>query len=282
MNFYLKVVLYIILVGGTALFTYLGYQASQTAFEQKDVFDNDLVIGPGETEKVESTDTESTNQTNQTNIETEPVNESGAPTGSASISKTSGKSQSKMISHFLLAALFLIGSAVLIGRDIAGSVADKTINAVLNTEGALNSEEYERAEGEINQGNYLEGIEMLRAYFKGNPTDVFAARRIAEIYEKDLQNYQAAAEEYEFLLTLPLPAVRWGWTGIHLCNLYTGKLNNSERALEILQDIVVKHIDTAPGKKAKATLEKLGYQIELVDEDDGSNNASRPGFKPKT
>src|SRR2546429_1455339 len=45
-------------------------------------------------------------------------------------------------------------------------------------------------------GNFLEAIQLMRDYLKQNPREQHVALRIAEIYEKDLQNFLAAALEY--------------------------------------------------------------------------------------
>ena len=60
----------------------------------------------------------------------------------------------------------------------------------------------------------------MRDYYNKNPREVHVALRIAEIYEKDLNNHLAAALEYEEVLKKKLPAERWGWAAIHLVNLY--------------------------------------------------------------
>ncbi len=92
------------------------------------------------------------------------------------------------------------------------------------------------------------------------------ALRIAEIYEKDLNNPLAAALEYEEVLKKKLPADRWGWAAIHLSNLYTGKLNRTPQALDLLQRIVAQCGGSAPAKKARERLEALQVEHpELVD-----------------
>lgn len=54
-------------------------------------------------------------------------------------------------------------------------------------------------------------------------SEQYAAIRIAEIYEKDLHNYVAASLELEEVLSKRLSREKWGWTAIHLANLYSGK-----------------------------------------------------------
>src|SRR6266540_2284702 len=90
-------------------------------------------------------------------------------------------------------------------------------------------------------GHHLEAIRLMREYLQKNPREQHVALRIAEIYEKDLQNYLAAALEYEEVLKHKLPPERWGWAAVHLCNLYTSKLNHSDKAIILLQRIVTEY-----------------------------------------
>jgi tetratricopeptide (TPR) repeat protein len=117
--------------------------------------------------------------------------------------------------------------------------------------------DYEAAEDACNRGDFVEAIELLREYFKANPTKVHAAIRIAEIYEKELHTPLAAALEYEQVLTHKLPRERWGWLAIHLCNLYSGPLHQSQKAIDLLLRIESEYHDTKAGKKARARLEQL-------------------------
>lgn len=262
MNPLLKIILYIVLLSGTCLTAFLGYQESKKGFTANKQLETELNIAAGEESK---------------GIHSEKID-------SSSSNGEKSRSQAKMISLFMASTLLCLLSAFLFARDIAAAAAEKATNVIYNTDaGVLNSEEYERAEEACVSGNYLEAIDLMRAFYNKNKSEVYAARRIAEIYEKDLENYAAAAQEYEDLLKLPLPSKRWGWMAIHLCNLYTGKLNNSERAISLLQEIVINHTATPAGKKAKETLEKLGYEIEVLeDEDEGGSENSRPtGFAPK-
>jgi tetratricopeptide (TPR) repeat protein len=117
--------------------------------------------------------------------------------------------------------------------------------------------DYEAAEDACNRGDFVEAIELLRDYFKANPTKVHAAIRIAEIYEKELHTPLAAALEYEQVLTHKLPRERWGWLAIHLCNLYSGPLHQPQKAIDLLLRIESEFHDTKAGKKARARLEQL-------------------------
>src|SRR5438477_11946325 len=105
---------------------------------------------------------------------------------------------------------------------------------MFNDEGeAMSDPQYEEAEQVWANGEPLEAIRLMREYLNTNPREQHVALRIAEIYEKDLGNYLAAALEYEEVLTKKLSQERWGWAAIHLCNLYSSKLNQLEKALEL-------------------------------------------------
>ena len=152
---------------------------------------------------------------------------------------------------------------------------------------------YEKAEEEWARGNHLDAINLMREYLKKNPSEQHVALRIAEIYEKDLANYLAAALELEEVLTKRLPREKWGWTAIRLSNLYSGRLNQPDKAMALLERIVQDYSETGAAKKARQRL-GLPEPDEATDSstpgDDGgggepppdASNPSLPkGFRPK-
>jgi tetratricopeptide (TPR) repeat protein len=102
-------------------------------------------------------------------------------------------------------------------------------------------------------GKPLEAVEMMREYLKKNPREQYVALRIAEIYEKDLRNYVAASLEYEEVLKKRLPAERWGWAAIHLCNIY-GKMGKQEQRTALLERIARDYPKNGAAKKARRNL----------------------------
>src|SRR5204863_5507834 len=110
--------------------------------------------------------------------------------------------------------------------------------------------EYEEALNALHRGQYLAAIQMLREFLQKNPQAQYAALEIAEIYEKNLNNNLAAALEYEEVLKKKLPAERWGWAAIHLCNLYS-KMDKPDKTMALLHRIMDEHGETAAAKKAR-------------------------------
>jgi TolA-binding protein len=150
----------------------------------------------------------------------------------------------------------LLGLSLLIGFDISKFVANRVDEFVFNDDlKGVKDPDYEEAENVWARGQHLEAVQLLRDFYKRNPSEVYAALRIAEIYETNLHNYLAAALEYEEILKRKLPAERWGWAAIHLVNLYLGKLDKAEQANALLHRIVNEYGQTAAAKKAR---ERLG------------------------
>jgi tetratricopeptide (TPR) repeat protein len=198
------------------------------------------------------------------------------------------ESSSNWALYGALAFFAVIGLAILAARDISHAVATRVEDFVFNDdlEGVRNPE-YEEAENEWTKGNHLDAIQLMRDYLKKHPREQYVALRIAEIYEKDLGNYLAAALEYEEVLKKPLPRDRWGWAAIHLSNLYSGKLNRTQEAEALLRRIVTEYPETPAAKKAR---ERLGEPEPLIvteapeakpqtTEQPKSNLP--PGFRPK-
>jgi len=151
-----------------------------------------------------------------------------------------------------------------------------------------NDPEYDAAEAEWAKGNHLDAISLMRDYLKKNPREQYVAIRIAEIYEKDLSNPLAATLELEEVLTKGLSREKWGWTAIHLANLYSGSMNQPAKAMAILERIIAEYPETGAAKKARSrlgipeeTAPAEGAEPETPPET-GSDNPNLPrGFSSK-
>jgi len=152
----------------------------------------------------------------------------------------------------------LLGLGSLTALELTQFFGNRAARAYYDeTQVGVESLDYEKVEDAWNRGDYLGAIELLREYLVHNPKEIHAAIRIAEIYEKDLRSPLAAALEYEEVLKRKLPRERWGWAAIHLCNLYSGPLHQTQKAIDLLQRIDEDYGDTAAGRKARSRLEQL-------------------------
>ncbi len=181
--------------------------------------------------------------------------------------------------------LSLVGLGLMIAHDASGFFGSRALKFLYNDEGeGIASPDYEKAEEEWAKGNFLDAIQLMREYLKQNPREQHVALRIAEIYEKDLENFLAAALEYEEVLRQKLPVERWGWAAIHLCNLYTSKLNQTDKAIALLQRIVNDYGETAAAEKARKRLTQLEEEgVVPPSAYTASTTAPNlpPGFAPK-
>ena len=153
---------------------------------------------------------------------------------------------------FCLSVLFI---GLLAAYDISQYLGKGAINTLFNDDGVgMIDDEYEVAEAEWQNGDYLEAIRLMRDYLAKNPKQVHASIRIAEIYEKDLNNPLAAALEYEEILEQKLPRERWGWAAIHLANIYSGPLEKPDQAISLLRRLDDEYGDTQAAEKARRRL----------------------------
>lgn len=142
--------------------------------------------------------------------------------------------------------------------DISQFLGHRTVKTLFNEDNQdMLDDEYENAETEWGKGNYLEAVRLLREYLAKRPRQQHAALRIAEIYEKDLNNPLAAALEYEEILQKKLPRERWGWAAIHLANLYSGPLEKPEQAVALLRRLDNEYGDTQAAEKARRRLSMI-------------------------
>ncbi len=194
-----------------------------------------------------------------------------------------------MMTYGVLGFLCLVAFGIVAARDITHLLAHRVEKFIFDED--LKPEldpEYEDAEKVWANGRHLEAIQLMREYLRQNPREQYVALRIAEIYEKDLGNYVAAALEYEEILQKNLPPERWGWAAVHLANLYSGKLNKTEQATALLRRITTEYPNVAAAKKAR---ERLGEpepmfqpaaQAESPAEDAKPPPSNLPpGFRPK-
>ena len=201
---------------------------------------------PAKVEKARSAKTQSSprgEKTNQVEIagQTEPPEKKGG-----------------MMVYFsgMLGALLVF--ALLVARDFGHLIGERVGgNYVTKSEKSQKADMYEDAEAIWADGAYVDAIDSFREYIKVYPGEYHAYKRIAEIYEKDLGSFRAAALEYEEILEMDIPKPRWGWAAIHLCNLYSGKLDDSDRALALLQRVANECSETTAGQKARDRLAKI-------------------------
>lgn len=244
MNTGLKIGLYVVLVIGTCVFGLLAYSNYNRLMENSPapIEAAELEELPGEAE----------------------VEEEAAEEGEARYSS--------LLLYAGIFMLFLICLGLLFGHDFASFMGNRTLKMLYNDEGAGQvSAQYDEAEQEWANGRYLDAIRLMREYLNKYPREQHVALRIAEIYEKDLNNPLAAALEYEEVLKHKLPAERWGWAAIHLCNLYL-RLNQEQKAVDLLRRIDAEYGETAAAEKARKRLAQI---------DPGQPESQEPESEPE-
>jgi TolA-binding protein len=200
-----------------------------------------------------------------------------------------GPSFSTLMSLGAMLFIVAVCLGVLAAHDLSELVADRLHKFILSDEGeSFKAPEYDRAEQVWADGRHLEAIQLMRDYLKRHPRELYVALRIAEVYEKDLGNYLAAALEYEEVLKHRLRPEQWGWAAIHLANLYSGKLNQTDKAVALLRRIDSDYAETTAAVKARSRLSQLEGESGAVPaapaeiEEDPTPPSSLPkGFRPK-
>ena len=175
---------------------------------------------------------------------------------------------SRMVIFGSLFFVTVLSAGLMAAHDLSHFVASKAMTFIYDEDLKMEADpDYEEAEKEWADGNHLEAIRLMREYVQRKPREVHALIRIAEIYEKDLQNPLAAAMEYEEILKHKLKPERWGWAAIHLCNLYTSKLHMQDKAVALLLRVESECAGTPPAEKANKRLAML-YGEEPAGEED--------------
>ena len=206
---------------------------------------------------------------------------------------SSSRNISHMVTRGLGLLLFALGLAALIAYDVSQFLSRKAEETLFADDGTPADPEYDQAEELWKDGKYLDALNAMRSYLKKHPREQFVALRIAEIYEENLHNPLAAALEYEEVLKKKLPPERWGWAAIHLANLYSGKLNQSEKSIALLHRIDAEYGQTTAAKKARERLTQIDPNFipanapvvpvaaESVESLAPAPSNIPPGFRPK-
>ncbi|MBX3743725.1 MAG: tetratricopeptide repeat protein [Verrucomicrobiae bacterium] len=172
-----------------------------------------------------------------------------------------GRGLGRMIGWGLLAVVSVVGLGALAAYDITQYTANRTGEALFDDEGEeIGESTYEQVEKAYGEGDYLEAIRLLREFIREKPQAVHGQIRIAEIYEKDLNNPLAAALEYEEVLQRTFDPERKSWTAIHLVNLYN-RLNKPQQAVALMQRVVAEFPETPAAAKARDRLEASGIEL---------------------
>jgi len=288
----LKIAAYVVLVGCAIWFgfgffknysaaTALPPPAVEPTNEVATTTTNQTEVTASETNASEAGVTNAASKTNVVAATKAPVSKKPAE------AQSSGRSTSSMMAYGAGLVITLIAIGLLVAHDFSRFAAQKFEHFIFDEdlEGAKDPE-YEEAEKVWANGQALEAIQLMRDYLKVHPREQYVALRIAEIYEKDLGNFLAAALEYEEVLKKKLPPDRWGWAAIHLSNLYSGKLNKPDQSVALLQRIVAEYGQTAAAKKARERLTAEGIEIPEPVQADPKEPAAPPsnlppGFTPK-
>ncbi len=306
MNAIAKIALYVMLTVGTVFFghrffTAFSQRMNQSSFQRVTDYDLASATQPAATDstpaEVAGTNAAPVNATNTAaGGETNPPSATGtnaviAKTTSAKPPKTGAQPPAGDRSSFLagwgfLALLSLVALGLLAGHDVSQYLAQRVHRELFSDEGEVAGDPlYDQGEQLWANGEHLEAIRLMREYLQANPRRLHVSLRIAEIYEKDLNNPLAAALEYEEVLQHKFDPERWGWAAIHLCNLYN-RLNQPQKTESLLLRVVSEHPETGAAKKAR---ERLG----LPEDDAGAGGEAGagpeaggpgklpPGFKPK-
>lgn len=193
-----------------------------------------------------------------------------------------GKGWSRLLLYGLLGLACVAGLASLIAYDVTQYAGNRTTDALFDHDGeGIPDSVDDLVDKAYGDGDFLEAVRILREHLSTNPRAHDAQIRIAEIYEKDLNNPLAAALEYEEVLKLSLPVEKRGWTMIHLVNLFN-RMEKPDQALAWLQRVVSECPGTPAAGKARERLMAAGLEVpeETGESASGAGDGSSPESEP--
>ncbi len=222
---------------------------------------------------------------------TEPVVDPGAadrePAIDAAPIAISGKGWSRLLFWGFFGLISVAGLGALIAYDVTQFAGSRATETLFDHDGeGLPDTIGDQVEKAYGDGDFLEAIRLLRDHLKAHPKAVDAQIRIAELYEKDMNNPLAAALEYEEVLKLSMAPEKRGWTCIHLVNLYN-RMEKPDQAVAWLQRIVSECPGTPAAAKAQERLEAAGLEVPDAPQppetppDETPPSNLPPGFRPR-
>jgi len=305
MNPSLKLSLYVVTAVGTLVFGLLFVQSwrrlntdatagAPAASVAPTAVDNSVGDGPNEPTvetntlsgaTVEAAESEPADSEESTNEVARVATDREAPVEIARPA-LSGTGWARLLLWGFLGFASVAGLGSLIAYDVTQYAGNRATESLFDDEGEGIPDSIDDKVDKVHgAGDFLGAIRLLREHLGVNPKAYEAQIRIAEIYEKDLNNPLAAALEYEELLKSRLPLEKRGWTSIHLVNLYN-RLEKPDQAIACLQRVVVECPGTAAANKARERLEAAGLEVpeppkDTPDSPDEPPSNLPPGFRPK-
>lgn len=169
-----------------------------------------------------------------------------------------GASRARMMACFGGFLVAVIGLGVLVAYDLAHYFGWRAEEWFLQGGRPITTApELEEAQKLRAKGEALEAVRVLREFLEKHPQEVEVMSKIAEIYSHDLNNYLAAALEYEELIKHRLPAEQWSWAALHLAKLY-GKMDQPDKAMALLKRIDKECGRTVAAQRARKAREAMG------------------------
>jgi len=201
--------------------------------------------------------------------------------------QVSGRGWAQLLFWGFLGVASVAGLGALIAYEVSQYAGNRATESLFDDEGeGIPDSIDDLVEKAYADGDFLEAVRLLREHLAQRPGSVEAQIRIAELYEKDLNNPLAAALEYEEILKLSLSPEKRGWTSIHLVNLYN-RLDKPDQAIGWLKRVVAECPGTPAAAKARDRLEAAGLEIPETRVDPGPRPESEPpshlppGFRPR-
>jgi hypothetical protein len=275
-----KIVLYVIALALTCIFGTLAVSSYKRVTSQSSENPSTNALSRAAATNVVGTNATETAATETNAVETAATETVGQPKAEG---ERTSSGYGRLLVHGAVFFVAVVGLGLLVGHDVSHYLASRMLKGGYGEEAeSITDPEYELAEQEWANGHHLEAINMMREYLNKHPREQHVALRIAEIYEKDLFNPLAAALEYEEVLKCKLPAERWGWAAIHLCNLYS-KLGQQDKVVVLLRRIDAEYGSTAAAEKARKRLEDLGLPLaaEATAEEAEPTQPPPPSSGPK-
>ena len=172
------------------------------------------------------------------------------------IAKESGDKIGAVVNLLIMVFLALCIGALL-APDFSGWLADKFFELIFSKNKGKVRKEYSHIKALTIQGYYDKAVEEYKKELDNDPDNHNLMLEIAQIYHENLKNFDLAIEYYNKALALITDDNTWVFVKNRLADIYLSDLDDKDKAIVVLNDIITKLPDTKYAQQAGDRIKNL-------------------------
>ena len=165
------------------------------------------------------------------------------------IAKESGDKIGAVVNLLIMVFLALCIGALL-APNFSSYLADKFFELIFSKNKGKVRKEYSHIKALTIQGYYDKAVEEYKKELDNDPMNHDLMLEIAQIYHENLKNFDLAIEYYNKALDFITDSNTWVFVKNRLADIYLSDLDDKDKAVVVLNDIITKLPDTKYARQA--------------------------------